>query len=151
MASVEQLEVERTEEPGEEAVRESIREASEGGPTSRLSRNILAFAFIGAGINHFVNPKFYEPMVPPPLQKQASPVVVISGVAEIAGGLGVLLPWTRRLSGAALVALLVAVFPANIYMATAPERFKKVPRWGLYARLPLQPLMMLWAWRATRR
>jgi uncharacterized membrane protein len=63
----------------------------------------------------------------------------------------VLLPWTRRLSGTGLVALLVAVFPANIYMATAPERFKKIPRWGLYARLPLQPLMMLWAWRATRR
>jgi uncharacterized membrane protein len=47
------------------------------------------------------------------------------------------------------VALLVAVFPANLYMARSPERFGKVPRWALLARLPLQPLMMIWAWRAT--
>ena len=71
-------------------------------------------------------------------------------MAEIVGGLGVLLPATRRLSGLWLVALLAAVFPANLYMAREPERFKQIPRWALYARLPLQPLMMLWAWRATR-
>ena len=50
----------------------------------------------------------------------------------------------------ALIALLAAVFPANLYMARAPERFPRLPRWALYARLPLQPLMMWWAWRATR-
>ena len=50
-----------------------------------------------------------------------------------------------------LVALLAAVFPANVYMASSPERFLKIPRWALFARLPLQPLMMVWAWRATRR
>jgi uncharacterized membrane protein len=49
-----------------------------------------------------------------------------------------------------LIALLAAVFPANLYMAREPERFARVPRWALYARLPLQPLMMWWAWRATR-
>jgi uncharacterized membrane protein len=59
-------------------------------------------------------------------------------------------PRTRRLSGLGLIALLAAVFPANVYMARAPERFRGIPRWALYARLPLQPLMMLWAWRATR-
>jgi uncharacterized membrane protein len=47
--------------------------------------------------------------------------------------------------------LLAAVFPANLYMAREPQRFARIPRWALYARLPLQPLMMLWAWRATRR
>jgi uncharacterized membrane protein len=67
------------------------------------------------------------------------------------GGLGVLLPRTRRLSGLWLVALLAAVFPANLYMAREPERFKRMPRWALFARLPLQPLMMAWAWKATRR
>ena len=46
--------------------------------------------------------------------------------------------------------MLVAVFPANLYMASEPERFDRVPRWALYARLPFQPLMMVWAWRATR-
>ena len=50
-----------------------------------------------------------------------------------------------------LIALLIAVFPANLYMARAPERFSRIPRWALYARLPLQPLMMWWAWKATRR
>jgi len=64
---------------------------------------------------------------------------------------GVLVPATRRLSGAGLVALLVAVFPANVQMAREPQRYRQIPRWALYARLPLQPLMMLWAWRATRR
>ncbi len=62
-----------------------------------------------------------------------------------------LLPRTRRLAGLGLVALLAAVFPANLYMARDPDRFPRIPRWALYARLPLQPLMMRWAWRATRR
>jgi len=54
------------------------------------------------------------------------------------------------LAGSGLIALLAAVFPANLYMARQPEHFPRIPRWALYARLPLQPLMMLWAWRATR-
>jgi uncharacterized membrane protein len=49
-----------------------------------------------------------------------------------------------------LIALLVAVFPANLHMALNPEEFRRIPRWALYARLPLQPLAMWWAWRATR-
>ena len=61
-----------------------------------------------------------------------------------------LLPRTRRLAGLGLIALLAAVFPANLHMARNPAKFKKIPRWALYARLPLQPLMMWWAWRATK-
>jgi uncharacterized membrane protein len=116
----------------------------------RISRRILGGFFIGAGLNHFLSPRFYEAMVPPSLQDERKRIVLLSGVAELLGGLGVLIPSTRRLSGVGLIALLAAVFPANLYMAREPERFKKVPRWALYARLPLQPLMMLWAWRATR-
>ena len=115
------------------------------------SRNLLAAFFIGAGVNHFVNARAYEAIVPPSLQRSKALVVQVSGVAEVAGGLGVLLKPTRRLSGAGLVALLVAVFPANLYMARSPEHFKRIPRWALFGRLPLQPLMMWWAWRATRR
>jgi uncharacterized membrane protein len=115
------------------------------------SRALLAMFFIGSGVNHFVNPRFYEAIVPPRLQPEKVRVVQVSGVAEVAGGVGVLLPFTRRLSGLSLIVLLAAIFPANLYMASEPERFKKLPRWALYARLPLQPLMMIWAWRATRR
>jgi len=121
------------------------------GSARRGSRLALSAFFVGAGINHFRNPRFYEAIVPPSLQDQAGPVVQVSGVAEVIGGLAVLVPATRRLSGLWLVALLAAVFPANLYMAREPERFSKVPRWALYARLPLQPLCMLWAWKATRR
>jgi uncharacterized membrane protein len=116
----------------------------------RRSRRLLGLAFIGAGINHFVIPGPYEQIVPPSMRGRAKSLVVVSGVAEVAGGLGVLLPWTRRAAGLGLIALLAAVFPANLHMARAPEEFRKIPRWALYARLPLQPLMMWWAWRATR-
>jgi uncharacterized membrane protein len=117
---------------------------------ARRSRLLLGVAFVGAGVNHFVMPSHYEQIVPPSMKGRARSLVAISGVAEIAGGLGVLLPWTRRSAGLGLVALLAAVFPANLYMARAPEHFRKIPPWALYARLPLQPLMMMWAWRATR-
>jgi uncharacterized membrane protein len=116
-----------------------------------LSWRLLANLFIGAGVNHFVMARAYEQIVPPRLRGHAKEIVQISGVAEIVGGVGVLVPATRRVSGLGLIALLAAVFPANVYMAREPQRFRKIPRWALYGRLPLQPLMMLWAWRATRR
>ncbi len=115
-----------------------------------LSRRLLANIFILAGVNHFVMPRTYERIVPPSLRRRSRLVVQLSGVAEIAGGVGVLVPATRRASGLGLIALLAAVFPANVYMAREPEQFRKIPRWALFARLPLQPLMMWWAWRATR-
>jgi uncharacterized membrane protein len=117
----------------------------------RLSQWSLAAFFIGAGVNHFVNPRAYEQIMPPRLQRDATRLVYLSGVAEAAGGLGVLCERTRRPSGLWLIGVLAGVFPANLYMARAPERFHKIPRWALYGRLPLQPLMMWWAWRATWR
>jgi uncharacterized membrane protein len=114
------------------------------------SRTLLGAFFVGAGVNHFVMPRAYESIVPPSMQDRAGALVVISGVAEIVGGVGVLLPSTRRLAGLGLIALLAAVFPANLHMARDPQRYRRIPRWALYARLPLQPLMMRWAWRATR-
>jgi uncharacterized membrane protein len=115
-----------------------------------ISRRLLAAFFVASGVNHFVSPRFYRAIVPPALAPRSKRVVELSGVAEVLGGLGVLLAPTRRLAGVGLVALLAAVFPANLYMASDPERFAKIPRWALFARLPLQPLMMWWAWSATR-
>jgi uncharacterized membrane protein len=113
------------------------------------SRRALAAFFIGAGVNHFVIPGAYKRIVPPGMGDPET-LVRVSGVAEVAGGVGVLLPRTRRLAGFGLIALLAAVFPANLHMARNPSQFKKIPGWALYARLPLQPLMMWWAWRATQ-
>jgi uncharacterized membrane protein len=112
----------------------------------------LGVAFVAAGVNHFVAPRAYRQIVPPWTSRWATAetVVAVSGVAEVAGGLGVLAPRTRRPAGLWLIALLAAVFPANLHMALHPEEFRRIPRWALYARLPLQPLMMWWAWRATR-
>ena len=113
---------------------------------------LLGLAFVGAGLNHFVMPRSYRRIVPPGLGDwvDSGTVVTLSGVAEIAGGLGVLAPSSRRLAGLWLIAVLAAVFPANLHMARNPEEFHRIPRWALYARLPLQPLLMRWVWRATR-
>lgn len=119
-------------------------------PAMSRSRGLLGGFFLSAGINHFLMPRAYQAIVPPNIPVDPGRLVAISGVAEIAGGVGVLLPRTRRLAGLSLIALLAAVFPANLHMARNPERFRRIPRWALYARLPLQPLMMRWAWRATR-
>ena len=113
------------------------------------SQRLIGLIFIGAGVTHFVLPRPYRQIVPPSFGDPAR-LVAISGVAEVAGGVGVLLPSTRRPAGLGLLALLVAVFPANVYMARNPEHFARIPGWALYARLPLQPLMMWWVWRATR-
>jgi uncharacterized membrane protein len=121
----------------------------------RRSRTGLAAFFVAAGANHFANPRFYEAIVPPTIADRKQEINAVSGVAEIAGGLAVLHPATRRAGRWWLLALLVAVFPANVHMAVNPRQVRgldleKVPRWALWARLPLQPLAMLWVWRATR-
>jgi uncharacterized membrane protein len=103
---------------------------------------------------HFVIPKTYEATVPDyvPISPQAA--VFHSGWAEIAGGIAVLLPQTRSFARWWLIALLLAVFPANVHMAVKPEQVRgldldKVPRWALWARLPLQFAAIIWVWRAT--
>jgi uncharacterized membrane protein len=118
------------------------------------SRRRLAGFFVFAGAMHFVIPRSYEAMMPPELPRHRE-AVVVSGVAEILGGLAVLPKGSRRFARWWLLGLLVAVFPANVHMAVNPEQVKgldldRVPRWALWARLPLQPLAMLWVWRATR-
>ena len=105
---------------------------------------------IAAGVNHFVNPEFYLKIVPQALPAPDA-LVYGSGVAEILGALGTMHPRTRRASGWFLIATLVAVYPANIYMALNPSRFSSIPQWALWARLPLQFLFVYWVWLATLR
>ncbi len=112
------------------------------------ARGLLAGLFIVAGILHFAKPSVYERIVPPYLPWPRA-LVYISGAAEVAGGVGLLLPATRRWAGYGLIALLVAVYPANIHMAveavhhrgwTAPYTL------AMLARLPLQFPLMAWVW-----
>ena len=122
----------------------------------RLSRAALAAFFAFTGTMHFLRSRFFEAIVPPAIAARKKEVVAISGAAEIAGAALVLHPATRRLGRWWLLALLAAVFPANVHMAVSPEQIRgldmrKFPRWALWARLPLQPLAMLWVWHATRR
>lgn len=101
---------------------------------------------------HFVSPRAYESVMPPYLPNPKE-LVAISGACEIVGGIGVLLPQpVRRWAGWGLVALLIAVFPANIEIARRGATFGETqiaPIWG-WLRLPLQPLLIAWALFATK-
>ncbi len=109
----------------------------------------LAAFFINAGVLHFVNLDFYLSIMPPafPLHTEA---IYISGFFEVLGGVCVLIPRLRKIAGWGLVALLVAVYPANIYMAITPEAFPDIPVAALYVRLAFQFLFFYWAFSVTR-
>lgn len=112
-----------------------------------ILRVVLAVVMVGAGIKHFTDADIFVAMVPSPLPHPLW-LVWISGVAEIAGGLGILVPAVRRAAGLGLIALYLAVFPANVNMALhdIPLGAAHVPPWALWARLPLQGLLIAWAW-----
>jgi uncharacterized membrane protein len=118
--------------------------------TSRERWRIGAALFwIAAGTNHFLNPRFYKAIVPPPLDRWKSQVNVLAGAAELSGGLAVLPERTRRGARWWLLATLLAIYPANIHMAVRPERFPQYPRPLLLARLPVQGLFAWLTWRGT--
>jgi uncharacterized membrane protein len=116
-----------------------------------IGRVILAIFFIVAGSLHFVIPHMYLKIVPPYLPAPLA-LVRISGAAEILGGIGLLLPSTRYAAAWGLVALLIAVLPANIYMATAHLNAPGImgQSWAQWARVPLQLPLLYWAWLYTR-
>ena len=102
---------------------------------------LIGVAFALAGVNHFVNPRLYNAMMPDYLPYH-SELVYLSGVFEILGGIGMFFPRLRRVAGWGLILLLIAVYPANVHMALNPDKFYKIPKWGLYLRLPLQFLLI---------
>jgi uncharacterized membrane protein len=112
------------------------------------SQRLLSLAFITTGILHFLRPASYEQIMPGYLPAHHE-LVLISGAAEIAGGVGVAFAPSRRWAGAWLIVLLVAVFPANVNMAINSGRFDSIAPALLWARLPLQALLIWWAYRAT--
>ena len=114
-----------------------------------MGKYVLGVLFVGAGMLHFLIPRVYMGIMPLMLPAPLT-LVYVSGLAEILGGVGVMVPASRRFAAWGLVALLIAVWPANLQMAMMPERFPSLPGWALWARLPLQAPLIWWAWLYTR-
>ena len=114
-------------------------------------RRLFGIFFTAAGVLHFVKPHWYEAIMPDYLPAHRE-LVYASGLAEIAGGLGTLHHRTREAASWWSIATLLAVFPANVHMALNPDDFKQVPGGAaaLYARLPIQALLVAWAYAARR-
>lgn len=114
-----------------------------------FSRYALALLFVLAGVWHFVHPATYMAIMPPWLPQPLA-LVYVSGVFETLGGLGLLPSRTRRVAGWGLLALLVAVFPANVYMALIHDKLG-IPGWVAWGRLPLQLPLLWWVWQVSRQ
>lgn len=105
---------------------------------------LMSLFYIVAGLLHFVKPSFFLRMMPPQLPFPGA-LVALSGVAEIALGIALLFPSLRPWAAWGIIALLIAVFPANVYAAATG-----IPGTGGWARLPFQALFIAWAWWFTR-
>ena len=135
---------------------ESSQPVRRGARWQRLALWFVFCWFLLGGIAHFALTDLEARIVPPQIADPRD-VVLISGVLELAGAFGLLIPWTRRAAGWGLFLLTLAVTPANIYMLYIHEQFPAVPVWLLWLRLPLQ-VVLLWliVWgsrwrRAVRR
>lgn len=115
-----------------------------------LTRFVFGAAFVVAGLNHFRNPGFYVGIMPTYLPWPLA-LVYISGVAEAVLGALLLFPTWTVLAAWGLIALLIAVFPANVHMAMHPDLYPSVPPTWLLIRLPVQGLLIAWAYWYTRR
>ena len=117
---------------------------------------VMGFFYIVAGINHFANTAKYTAIMPPYIPWSLG-MVYLTGVAEILGGVGVLIPdgfvfsRTRVAAAWGIVALLIAISPVHINMCIHPDQFPSVPLWAIWLRLPLQLPLIAWAWIYTRR
>jgi uncharacterized membrane protein len=109
-----------------------------------ILRRLAAVFFVVAGTFHFLKPELFVQIIPPYLPAPHL-LVATSGFAEITGGVGLLIRPLRCAAGWGLIALLLAVFPANIYMVQHSEQFHFAP-WMLWARLPLQAVFISWIW-----
>ncbi len=118
----------------------------------KVSIALLSVFFVVAGVNHFVSPGTYLPLMPDYLPWHL-PLIYLSGIAEIVGGIGICFPKWRRLAGWWLIGVLVAVFPANIHMLIneIPLGGVAVPPWVYWIRLPLQGALIFWIYRVCVR
>jgi len=116
---------------------------------SRKSLVLQSLVYIAGGINHFWHKDFYVHIMP---DHYAHPEawVELTGIAEIAGGLGLLVPATRRVSAVSIVAMLAVYMDVHLYMLRHADRFPEAPKWALWARIPMQFVLAAWAIQAAR-
>ena len=114
----------------------------------RILKYLFAILFVLAGLNHFVNSDFYVSIMPPYLPWHLE-LVYISGLCEIGLGVLLLVPRFTVLAAWGLIGLLIAVFPANLHMAMNPELYPTFSATALWLRLPLQLVLIAWAYWYT--
>ena len=110
---------------------------------------VMAIVYVAAGLNHFINPKFYTRIMPPWLPHPLM-LVNISGVCEIAFALLLIPAATRTIGAWLIILLLIAVFPANIQMSVNYWKYHNPYFWVTLLRLPLQFVLIWWAWVYTK-
>lgn len=109
---------------------------------------IMGGFFVFAGVMHFAKPKFFLRIIPPILPFKEW-INWITGVAEITMGVGLLIPLYQQQAAWGIIAILIVVFPANIYQLIAKGAGMKVPMWALWLRLPIQFVLIWWAYQYT--
>lgn len=109
---------------------------------------VMAAIYILAGLNHFRVPRLYQRMIPPALPSPKA-LNIISGVAEILMGMALCIPASSNLAAWSIIILLVAIFPANVYMLINERAGMGLPKWILVMRLPLQLVLIAWAYLYT--
>jgi len=114
-----------------------------------ISTYLIGFVFTLAGVNYFLNPDFYVSIMPTYIPAHLT-MVYVSGFFEVLGGAGVLAPTSRRAAAWGLIALMIAVFPANVHMLLYPAEYASIPYWAIIARIPLQFILIAWVEWSTR-
>ena len=109
---------------------------------------LMAFLYIIAGINHFRSPGMYIRTIPP-LFKNPKLINTLSGAAEILLGILLLFPFSKKFAAWGIIALLIAIFPANLFMFQDKRAGFGLPKWILFVRLPLQIVLIYWAYQYT--
>ena len=113
-----------------------------------ISLYLMSVIYILAGLNHFRAPKIYLTIMPPYIPFPEF-MVFMSGVIEVVLGAALLWPPTTSLAAWGIVALLIAILPPHIYMIQNRQNWSKIPAWALWLRMPLQGLLIFWAYSLT--
>ncbi|WDF61092.1 DoxX family membrane protein [Flavobacterium sp. KACC 22758] len=109
---------------------------------------LMAILYILAGFNHFRNPGMYIKIIPP-FFKSPKLINAVSGIAEIVLGILLMFTLTTQYAAWGIIALLIAIFPANLYMFQNEKASFNLPKWILFVRLPLQLVLIIWAFQYT--